>query len=557
MARTRAIAATSSLVVNSLIGPNAWSGDPTWALAPTAPHGGVYGENFPTRPSPILHDALHDAVRQIESFTRLDLNAVGPHGGAMADIRIFQSDTLELRTADGMETIRLGAYTIMPGGGAAAGDVWIGGDIARGALPGSYAYRVVLHEFAHALGLKHPDDPGYARLPASLDGAEYSVMSTRAYPGASPADGLGIEPGGYAETYMTYDIAALQYLYGANYRDTADDRYVFDPTDRVVQRTIWDGGGIDTYDFSRFINPLEIDLRPGHASTTGQEAHLNRSETPTFETETIRAGGAIHNAFLYRGKWRSAIENAIGGREDDTITGNRLANSLIGRSGDDTLFGGEGRDTLDGGTGRDDLRGEGGHDRLHGRQGADTLMGDAGADTLDGASGADVLNGGQGPDRLLGGPNGDRLFGGQGADSLDGGTGADRLAGNAGADRLFGGDGDDTIDGGPGGDALFGEQGADRLFGGSDADTLLGGFGDDTMTGGPGPDLFRFTGHTGADTITDFAPGADRLDVADPAAAFASAFAAGADTIVYVSGTGDSVRLLGISPGALSPDDFA
>ena len=66
------------------------------------------------------------------------------------------------------------------------------------------------------------------------------------------------------------------------------------------------------------------------------------------------------------------IEDVYGTDDDDTITGNGLANKLIGNDGDDTIRGGDGDDDLWGdvesGTSSpgDDLDGEGGSDTIDG-----------------------------------------------------------------------------------------------------------------------------------------------------------------------------------------------
>lgn len=110
----------------------------------------------------------------------------------------------------------------------------------------------------------------------------------------------------------------------------------------------------------------------------------------------------------------------------------------------------------------------------------------------------------------------------KGAQDLTGaGNGLDNLiTGNGGDNRLYGGAGADTLLGGAGDDRLRGGQGADRLWGEEGDDTLRGEFGRDTLSGGQGNDVFVFTslGHTGAalagaDTITDFTQGEDRIDL--------------------------------------------
>ena len=167
---------------------------------------------------------------------------------------------------------------------------------------------------------------------------------------------------------------------------------------------------------------------------------------------------------------------------DDAVPGV----SLTGDNGDNTLTGGPGDDTLDGRQGNDSLSGGDGDDVITGgNQGNaasanDTLSGGAGNDSLSGEHGADSLDGGSGADTLLGGDGGDTLLGGAGADSLSGGAGADSLSGQGGTDTLSGGQGADTLSGGAAGDANVFVYGA-----ASDA----------------------------PDTITDFQPGVDKIDL--------------------------------------------
>ncbi|HLO78410.1 MAG TPA: calcium-binding protein [Magnetospirillum sp.] len=58
------------------------------------------------------------------------------------------------------------------------------------------------------------------------------------------------------------------------------------------------------------------------------------------------------------------IENVGGGKGNDTLTGNAVANQLVGNAGDDTLVGGAGNDTLTGGIGADRLTGGAGADNF-------------------------------------------------------------------------------------------------------------------------------------------------------------------------------------------------
>lgn len=95
----------------------------------------------------------------------------------------------------------------------------------------------------------------------------------------------------------------------------------------------------------------------------------------------------------------------------------------------------------------------------------------------------------------------------------------DRLYGAEGDDRLAAGTGDDQLFGGPGGDWLIGHKGNDVLSGGAGDDRLYGSHDTDTLAGGGGAD--RFVYHSADDSpagahrdrITDFTPGADRIDL--------------------------------------------
>ncbi|HEY0883896.1 MAG TPA: M10 family metallopeptidase [Ramlibacter sp.] len=234
----------------------------------------------------------------------------------------------------------------------AAGDVWIstlgsGTDPDQGWSAGSGNFSSLLHEIGHAVGLKHPFE-GSNRLPAALDSSQYSVMSYTEGPnslflrvtqeGSSIRwESFNVQP----DTPMLLDIAAAQYLYGANMSHaTGNDVYTFDPSVPFM-RTIWDAGGSDTISIANFTRGSSIDLRAGSFSSisipSDSAAGWNWQRPPPEPTYD----GTNNLAIAYG----VVIENAIGGSGHDSIVGNDAANRLQGGGGGDTLHGGAGLDT--------------------------------------------------------------------------------------------------------------------------------------------------------------------------------------------------------------------
>ncbi len=200
--------------------------------------------------------------------------------------------------------------------------------------------------------------------------------------------------------------------------------------------------------------------------------------------------------------------------------------------GDDLLFGGTGADGLFGGNGADVIWGGGGDDFIDGGDGPDTLDGGAGFDTLSFVTSSIVVE--------VNLETGTAVSAGR-----DLVRNFERVVGSALADRIMGGAGADTLEGRDGSDILDGAGGADILIGGADADTL---------TGGTGKDRFVFAAGDGADIVTDFQIGRDRL-VIHGFSTWQELRQVGTDTLVVLS-DGDSLLLRGVSAANLGAASF-
>jgi VCBS repeat-containing protein len=252
----------------------------------------------------------------------------------------------------------------------AQGDSWYSAGLGANPGLGSFDFTAwIMHETGHNLGLKHGHVTqnghgiNFPMLPADHNSYEYSVMTYSQFPGDT---GSGDNAPHHPTTYMQNDIAALQYLYGANYgagSNSGNTVYTWSTATgeafingagegsaiaNFVLMTIWDGGGNDTYDLSNYTTNLSVDLNPGQwvvldtSPARAQRANLgdNGAGGPTYF-----ARGNIANALLFGGNNASLIENANGGSGNDTLTGNDIGNTLRGNGGNDTVDGKGGTDT--------------------------------------------------------------------------------------------------------------------------------------------------------------------------------------------------------------------
>ncbi len=327
------------------------------------------------------------AFQQFASVANLTFTEMTETASQHADLRFAKTDSTDT------------AWGYFPASGGYGGDTWYrnsGGNYDNPVI-GNYAAHTFLHEIGHAFGLEHGHDSAnpFGKVPNAHDSVEYTIMTYRSFVGG-PLDGYTYGGASAPQTLMQNDIAALQYLYGANYNTNSGNTvYSWNSTTgqtfingvsmgttagNKIFMTLWDGGGIDTYDLSAYSTNLTINLQPGAWSTfsSSQRASLGSG---------ISAAGNVANALLYNNNQQSLIENVIGGSGNDTIIGNAASNELSGGIGNDTLDGGGSNDVLWGDAGSDTFVYSSGHDTI-----MDFVAGAGGVDVVDLRSVAGILS---------------------------------------------------------------------------------------------------------------------------------------------------------------------
>jgi hypothetical protein len=274
-----------------------------------------------------------------------------------------------------------------PTGNTYEGDIWVdedyeGSDFASG----GFDFEALMHEIGHALGLDHTfyESPGPLsdKLPLQFDNTRYSIMSYTA-----PVDGyvpdIRAKPGGgvtadfssvSAITPMLFDILTIQSMYGTSTTTRVGaTTYTFNANAASLQ-TIFDSGGVDTWDLSGHGRRSEIDLRPASFSSIDifpLAAQINaacnewgQGYRAFFTNEVFTQGDTFTWEDNVAIAYGTTIENVICGGGADSVIGNNVDNVFQGRSGGDKLNGAAGNDTLIGGVGMDTLVGGGGGDKF-------------------------------------------------------------------------------------------------------------------------------------------------------------------------------------------------
>lgn len=298
-------------------------------------------------------DAARSAFDYISSFANITFTEVS--GGAG-----------QLNLGSNFQGGASGGYAYYPNSGAEDGNVLIANDQASfndaaSWDKGGYEWTTLIHEIGHALGLKHPGKynagggatPG-PYLPKSKDNLTNTIMSYREDSkfmhlvennGAGGLSSSRINP----DSFQIFDIAALQYLYGAAATATANT-YTFSD-DEVFSRTLYDTNAGSKIDLTGMTQANVVDLRGGFRSSIGMrdpyaDTGMSKEQYLAATSNGVKLSKILgkptysgqNNLGIAKG---SQIRTVIGGSGNDSIvTGSEIGGTaqLDGGQGDDSFY---------------------------------------------------------------------------------------------------------------------------------------------------------------------------------------------------------------------------
>ncbi len=211
---------TSTGIFDPWLSSNHWTG-PT--LTYSFPTDGSYYSYHSTSAISQLSTSQQAVIRatlaEIAGFTGLSF------------LEIAETTTSEATLRFATKTGLAGALAYLPSSGERGGDAVFGSSTLNPVM-GNEAFLYFTHEIGHAMGLNHGHEyPAF--VSSGKDSQEYTVVTYTDYVGDTNAS-FDSGPIDWAQSYMQLDIAAMQFLYGANYSTvgevwSGDTVYTFDP----------------------------------------------------------------------------------------------------------------------------------------------------------------------------------------------------------------------------------------------------------------------------------------------------------------------------------------
>jgi Ca2+-binding RTX toxin-like protein len=339
------------------------------------------------------------------------------------------------------------------------------------------------------------------------------------------------------ESSITYDLTSLAYIENVTLTGTAS-KATGNASNNVLTgngsaNTLIGAGGNDI-----LMGGLGADSLDGGTGTdTASYANATDKVTADLKTKSNNVGDAAGDSY-------TLIENLVGSRFNDTLTGDDVANRLDGGLGVDTLSGGLGNDVYV----VDDA-----NDKVSeaASAGTDTIEASVSftiADNVENLilTGSTDLNG-------TGNTLANKITGNDGNNKLDGGTGADTLVGGAGDDTYYVDQAGDTVTevadegtdtivtavaydmvndtnvenltmtgaangdlrGNAGNNVVTGNNGNNKVDGYSGVNTLIGGLGNDTIYGASGTDTASYAYVTAGGVTANLTAGTANAGVND------------------------------------------